>query len=73
MKINDAVQIQKRIRKKYPDFDAEILFQVIDTILEYISEGDKGQVSIQPERLNPEDHIVDDNEMVCDSLNMEHK
>lgn len=27
------------------------------------------QVSHQPERLNPEDHIVEDNDMVCDSLN----
>lgn len=23
----------------------------------------------QPERLNPEDHFVDDNKMICDSLN----
>jgi hypothetical protein len=25
--------------------------------------------SLQPERLNPEDHIVGNNEMICDSLN----
>jgi len=28
---------------------------------------------IQPERLSPEDHIVDDNEMVSDSLNSTNK
>jgi hypothetical protein len=29
--------------------------------------------SYQPERLSPEDHIVDDNEMVSDSLNSTNK
>ncbi len=28
---------------------------------------------LQPERLNPEDHIVEDNEMMCDSPNHENK
>lgn len=33
----------------------------------------KGEVIGQSERLNPEDHIVDVNKMVCDSLNHDNK
>jgi hypothetical protein len=61
MNVKDAVQIHIRIRKKYPEFDAKTLQEIIDVILEYIAEGDKGQVSIQPERTNPKDALS-----VCD-------
>jgi hypothetical protein len=39
-------------------------------------EGNEKEIlawSYQPERLNPEDHIVEANEMICDSPNSENK
>lgn len=46
------------------------VFEAIDTLIsicEFLLN------SYQPERLNPEDHFVGVNEMVCDSLNTANK
>lgn len=37
------------------------------------SDGSIIEIYNQPERLNPTDHIVESNEMVCDSLNTANK
>lgn len=47
MNVQDAINIHKRIRKTYPDFDAKKLQEIISIILDYIGEMDlevnKGQ------------------------------
>ena len=67
MNVKDANIIYRMIREKYPPdvLPARVMTQIIEVLLEYFasidSEGDKGQVLIQPERTNPKDALS-----VCD-------
>ena len=53
------------------NYETKEFFQLIENF--WVSLTKEYIINNQPERLSPEDHIVDDNEMVSDSLNSTNK